>query len=72
MYEGNSQKVVAEMYRPLREVKMNYLLFIEGSITIYQGVWGDIGEQCKGKEEHSSTEKQDFFRCEEITYKDER
>ena len=72
MYEGNPQKVVTEMDRPLREVEMSYLLFIEGSISIYQGVWGDKGEECKGKEKHSSTKKQDFLRCKEITYKNER
>ena len=71
MYEGNPQKVVTEMNRPLREVEMRYLLFIEGSISIYQGVWGDEGEECKGEEENHSAKKQAFPGCQEITYKDE-
>ena len=72
MYEGNSQKVVAEVYGPLGEVEMSYLLLIEGSISIYQGVWGNEGKECKREEENPSAEKQDFLRWKEITYKDER
>ncbi|MDX1779488.1 MAG: hypothetical protein R3339_11460 [Thermodesulfobacteriota bacterium] len=63
MNEGNPQKVVAEVYRPLGEVEMSYLLLIEGSISIYQGVWGNEGKECKREEENPSAEKQDFLRC---------